>query len=237
MDTQDVSTEVLFKLWPWLEANKNRLIAGTAVLVIAAIIYSFIAWQHGQNEINAGEAFTQLVTSNPSGLNPSAEANAFLGMASKYTGTEAAQRAQLQAASILFESGNYADALVQFQSFADSHSGPLATIATLGVGASLEAQGKPDQAAVAYQKIASGHANSAAYYQAEFSLGRLAEKSGNLAEAESHYEAAAQAGRAGGSVSEEAQGRAYEIKLKLSAAQKSAQTTSSAQTTPSFLSK
>jgi predicted negative regulator of RcsB-dependent stress response len=237
MDTQDVSTEVLFKLWPWLEANKNRLIAGGAALVVVAIIYSFISWQHGQNEINAGEAFTQLVSSNPSGLSPSAEASAFLEMASKYAGTEAAQRARLQAASILFESGNYADAQVQFQSFADSHNGPLAAIATLGEAASLEAQGKLDQAAVAYQKIASGHGNSAAYFQAEFSLGRLAEKSGNLADAESHYEAAAQAGRAGGSISEEAQGRAYEIKLKLSAAQKPTQPTQSAQTIPSFLSK
>jgi len=238
MDTQDVSTEVLFKLWPWLEANRNRLIGGGLAVVLVAIVYSYINWEHGQNEITAGTAFTQLIFANQGNTDPKQQADALLAMASKYTGTAAAQRAQLQAASVLFESGNYADALVQFQNFADNHSGPLAAIANLGAGASLEAQGKPDQAAVAYEKIASTHATSPAYLQAEFSLGRIAEHGGQLAEAESHFEIVAQAGRAGGSIAQEAQGRAYEIKMKLSAAQKTSSTTpSSFLTTPSLISK
>jgi len=56
--------------------------------------------------------------------------------------------------------------------------------------------------------------------QADFSLGRLAEQQGKLEEAEGYYENAAQAGRAGGTISENAQGRAYQIKMELAAAQK-----------------
>ncbi|HXA45671.1 MAG TPA: tetratricopeptide repeat protein [Candidatus Angelobacter sp.] len=222
MDTEDVSTAVLFKLWPWLEANKNRLIGGGLVILVVAIIYSFMTWQHGQNEIAAGEAFTQLLFAQAGGTAPGQEADAFLAMASKYPGTEAAQRAQMQAAGVLFEAGNFPEAVVQFQKFADNHTGPLAATATLGLAASLEAQGKLDDAAAAYQKLTSSHVNPAAYLQAQFSLGRLAERNGKLAEAESYYETAAEPGRSGGTISEEAQGRAYEIKMKLSATQKPA---------------
>ena len=223
METQDVPAEFLFKLWPWLEANKTRLIGGGAAVVLVAIIYSFVAWQHGQNEINAGEAFTQLMVTPLSSLNATQEAAAFVELASKYSGTEAARRAQLQAAAILFESGNYADAQAQFQKFLDVYSGPLAAAATLGVAASLEAQDKADLAATAYQRVISSYAGSSAALQADFSLGRLAEQQGKLTEAEGYYENAAQAGRAGGTISEEAQRRDYQIKMELAAAQKTPQ--------------
>ena len=222
MDTQDVSTEVLFKLWPWLEANKNRLIGGGVAIVVAALIYSYIAWHRGQNEIAAGEAFTQLIFSEAGVASPSQEADAFQALASKYPGTAAATRAQLQAAGVLFESGNFPEAAAQFQRFADSHSGVLAATAILGYGAALEAQGKLDEAAAAYQRLSGNRVNPDASLQAQFSLGRLAERNGKLAQAESYYESAAQVGRAGGTISEEAQGRAYEIKMKLSATQKPA---------------
>ncbi len=221
MDTEDVSTEVLYKLWPWLEANKNRLIGAGLVILVVAIIYSFMTWQHGQNEIAAGEAFTQLLFAQPGGTDPGQESDAFLALASKYAGTAAAQRAQLQAAGVLFEAGNFPEAATQFQKFADSHTGPLAATATLGLAASLEAQGKLDEAASAYQKLTSSHVNPDAFLQAQFSLGRLAERNGKLAEAESYYETAAESGRSGGTISEEAQRpEPSEIKMKLSATQK-----------------
>jgi predicted negative regulator of RcsB-dependent stress response len=220
METQDVPAEFLFKLWPWLEANKTRLIGGGAAIVLVAIIYSFVAWQHGQNEINAGEAFTQLMLTPSSSLDATQEAAAFAELASKYSGTEAARRAQLQAASTLFESGNYADAQAQFQKFLDVYSGPLDAAAALGVAASLEAQDKADLATTAYLRVVSSYAGSPAALQADFSLGRLAEQQGKLQEAEGYYESAAQPGRAGGTISEEAQGREYQIKMELAAAQK-----------------
>jgi predicted negative regulator of RcsB-dependent stress response len=224
METQDVPAEFLFKLWPWLEANKTRLIGGGAAIVVVALIYSFVAWQHGQNEINAGEAFTQLMLTPPSSANASQEAAAFTELASRYSGTEAARRAQLQAAATLFESGNYADAQAQFQKFLDVYSGPLAAAAELGVAASLEAQDKADLAATAYQRVVSSYAGSPAALQANYSLGRLAEQQGKLEVAEGYYESAAQGGRAGGTISENAQVRAYQIKTELAAAQKTPST-------------
>jgi tetratricopeptide (TPR) repeat protein len=97
----------------------------------------------------------------------------------------------------------------------------LAASAALGVAASLEAQGKAQDAATAYLKVTSRYAGTPADLQAQFSLGRLAEAQGKLADAENYYDQAARVGQAGGTISEEAQGRAYEIKMKLAATQKS----------------
>ncbi len=225
MDTEDVSTEVLFKLWPWLEANKNRLIGGVVVVALAALVYSYILWQHGQNEIACGEAFTQLLFTPNSGDSPGQEADAYLAVADKYPGTQAAQRAELQAAAVLFESGKYPEAQASFQKFADNHAGPMSAFADLGLGASLEAQGKTDLAAAAYLRISSSPANHGSYLQAQYSLGRIAEQNGRLADAENYYQDVAQLGRAGGTIAEEAQSRAYQIKQKLSSTQKPATTT------------
>jgi predicted negative regulator of RcsB-dependent stress response len=218
METQDASTEFLFKLWPWLEANKTRLIGGAVIIVVLAGIYSLVSSQRAQKEINAGQAFTQLVFAPSANLNPSQLSTAFAQLAEKYAGTAAGQRAQLQAAAMLFESGNYADAQVQFQKFlALNATGPLAATAALGVAASLEAQNKLDLAAAAYKNVTTSFAGAAAELPAEFALGRLAEQSGKLAEAEGYFENAARVGRAGGSIAQEAEGRAFELKAKLAA--------------------
>jgi predicted negative regulator of RcsB-dependent stress response len=225
MDTEDVSTEVLFKLWPWLEANKNRLIGGLAVVVLVALVYSYITWQHGQSEIACGEAFTQLLFTRTPGSTAGDQADAFQSLAAKYPGTQAAQRAELQAAALLFEADKYPEAEAAFQKFADNHTGSLAASAALGLGASLEAEGKMDLATAAYLRISSSHVNPGAYLQAQYSLGRIAEQKGQLADAENYYDNVAQLGRAGGTLSEEAQSRAYQIKQKLSSTQKPAANT------------
>ncbi|HEY4417076.1 MAG TPA: tetratricopeptide repeat protein [Verrucomicrobiae bacterium] len=221
MQTQDPSADILFKLWPWLEANKTRLIGGAAAIVVLVGVYSFISWQRQAKEMAAGQALTQLISMPAANTSPSQLSTALTQLAVKYSGTAAAQRAQLQAAAVLFEAGNYPEAQAQFQKFLDATpSGQFAATAILGVAASLEAQNKLDLATAAYQKVTASFAGSPAELQADFALGRLAEQAGKLAEAANFYENAARAGRAGGSVAEEAFGRANEIRAKLAATPK-----------------
>jgi predicted negative regulator of RcsB-dependent stress response len=220
METQDVSAEFLIKLWPWLEANKNRLIGGGVTVVLIAIVYSFVSWQHQQSEITAGEELTKASFIPVSGADASQRADAFAQLATRFSGTQAGRRAQLEAAATLFESGDYAGAQIQFQKLLDSDSGPMSASAALGVAASLEAQGKPDLAATAYLKVTSSYSGSPAGLQAEYSLGRLAELQGRFEEAQGYYESAASFGQAGGTISQEAQGKAYEMKMRLAATQK-----------------
>ena len=63
MQAQDTTTLYLLKLWPRIEANKNRLIGGAVIIAVAIFFISFMSYQHGQKEIAAGRALTQLSVS------------------------------------------------------------------------------------------------------------------------------------------------------------------------------
>ncbi len=230
MQTQDAPAELLFKLWPWLEANRNRIIGVVAAIVVLAGIYYFINTQHEQNEINAGEAMTQLLLTPSGSLNQSADE--LTALAAKYNGTEAAKRALLQGASSMFGAGRYADAQAQFQKFLDgAPSGPLAATAQLGVAASLEAQGKMDEAVAAYKRTAAGYPRTASELEADYALGRIAESQGKLTEALNNYDAALQMGGMGGSLAQAAYDRVRVIKAELDASQKPATAVKPAVTT------
>ncbi len=208
----------MFKLWPWLEANKNRLIAVAVGALVLWGVYYFIKSQHEQKEIDAGQALTLLLV-NPGANSTSGQmSDAFAKLAAKYAGTAAGQRARLQAGAALFNAGKYPDAQAQFQKYLDAaSSGALAATAQLGVAASLEAQNKLEPAAAAYQKVASVYAGSSSVLPAEFALGRIAEQQNKLTEAVSHYEKVARASL-GGTLAQEAAMRASEIKTKIAAA-------------------
>jgi predicted negative regulator of RcsB-dependent stress response len=214
----DAPAEMLIKLWPWLEANKTKLIGAVVAVVIVFGVWNFLASQKESNEIAAGQALTQLLMTPPSGVSPS---DALAQLAVKYSGTAAAQRAQLQAAATLFSGARYADAQAAFEKFlAGTSAGPMAVTAQLGLGASLEAQGKLDLAAATYQKVAATVASNPSALPALCALGRIAESQGKLAEAANNYEAAARAGQLGGSLAQEAGMHAAELKAKIAAAPK-----------------
>src|SRR5271170_2291882 len=135
MQAQDATTIFLLKLWPRIEANKNRILIVVAIVAaVLAAIWIFYA-QRGQNEIAAGEALTQVTVSQ------TATPEAYLKIASDHPNTTAGQRALLQGAGMLFVSGQYADAQAQFQKFLDEHpDSEFFPQAELGIATSLAAQ-------------------------------------------------------------------------------------------------
>jgi predicted negative regulator of RcsB-dependent stress response len=214
--TSDAPAELILKIWPWLEANKNRIIVAVVALIGVFGVISYTNSQKAQKEITAGEALTQLLMTPPPGVNAS---DALAQLASRYPGTAAAQRAQLQSAATLFGSGHYPEAQAAFQKYLEVNSsgGPLAAIAQMGIGASLESQGKVDDAANAYQKVASTYAGQPAALPAMFALGRIAKAQGHLTEALGNFKAAANAGQAGGSLAQQAALEAQEIQARIAA--------------------
>ena len=214
-DAQDAPAEFFFKLWPKLEANKNKIIGGIIVVVALVAIYNFIGAQRAAKEKSAGEALTALLMTPPNGSSP---AETLMKFAKDNEGTLAAQRAQLQASAAYFGSGKFTEAQAGFEKFLqNSPGGALAATAQIGVAASLEAQGKADLASEAYRKTATTYANQPAALPALVGLGRLAEQAGKLPEALTSYDAAAKAGQLGGSLAQQAQIRASEIRAKMPA--------------------
>jgi predicted negative regulator of RcsB-dependent stress response len=217
MQSQDVSAEFLIKFWPWLEANRKRLIGAAVAAGVILLIWYFVATERAQKAVDAGQAYTQLQLNLPP--NPAAPqaADAFLNLAGKYSGTLAAARAQLQAAAVLFSAGHYADAQALFQKLLEANSGgALAAAAQFGVAASLEAQNKLDAAATGYRAVTTGYPESTEVLPAKFSLGRVLELQGKLADAASYYTEVAHSQMAG-SLGAEAARRLSQIQAKLAA--------------------
>ena len=215
MQPQDTTTAYLYKLWPWIEANINRLIYGAVILVAAGILIAFYFWQQNQKEIAAGQALTELIASTPPDSDASQLADAYLKIAANFPGTRAGGRAAMQGATALFEAGKYTEAQVQFKKYLETHPGDVfCAQAALGAAASLDAQGKTDLAASAYQRVISGFSDPNAVNVAKFALAQIDERQGRLADAENLYEDVARNNPNGSSGSEAAL-RAMELKTKL----------------------
>ncbi|HSY74053.1 MAG TPA: tetratricopeptide repeat protein, partial [Dongiaceae bacterium] len=188
MQSQDATTLFLFKLWPWVEANKNKLIAGAGIIAVVACVLYYLSSQREQKEIDAGKALTQTMVS-ATAVQP----EAYLKIANENPGTGAAQRALIQGAAALFETGRFADAQAQFQKFLDIYpDNDLAAQATLGVAASLDAQGKLDLAVGAYQR-AVNTSDAATVNAAKFAMARIDEQQGKSTEALNFYTEVARA--------------------------------------------
>jgi TolA-binding protein len=210
MQAQDATTLFFLKLWPWAEANKNRLIAGAVALVIAIAVIWFAACQSESKEIAAGQALTQ-VTLSGAGL----QADAYLKVAGQHPGTAAGRRALLQGAAALFDEGKFADAQTQFQKFLDAHSASeFSGQAALGVAASLDAQGKADLAVAAYQRVISGYSDNVITGDAKFNVARIEESQDKLTDAAALYQEVANT-VPGTSIGSEAAMRLMELKGKL----------------------
>lgn len=218
MQAQDAPTLLIYKLWPWVEENRKPLGIGSAVVLAVVLIYSFISYRHNQGEIAAGQALTQALISQNRTAAPAEIASALLKVAADNAGTQAATRARLQGASLLFEAGKYPEAQAEFQKYLDaSPEGSFEAMATFGVASSLEAEGQNAPALAAYQKVVS-LSDPATLLPAKFAVARLNDESGRLNDALANYEDVARA--AGNSqFGAEAGMRAMEIKTKLAVEQ------------------
>jgi TolA-binding protein len=207
------TTDHLFRLMPWIEANLKPIAFGALMILIAVFIFSFYSYRQNQKEVAAGMAMTQAVML----ADGSQRAAACLKVAADYTGTLAGQRALMEGATALFTTGKYADAQTEFQKFLDMYPDNFLTPqAMLGVATSLDALGKTDPAISAYQKAAGQTANANVVANAKFSLARIDEAQGKLADAAKLFNEVARS-YANTSLGSEAGMRAVELKAKLPA--------------------
>ncbi len=205
METNDAAS-LMFKWWPQIEANKNRIVTGVIVVAVVALGYYFISWHRQQNQIDAGVAVTQAVLSDQPGGDPSQMANRFLGISDEYGSTLAGQRAQMQGGAELFMAGKYADAQGVFKRYLDEHpDGEFSGQAGLGVAKCLESQGKFDEAAGQYQHVIDDLADEEAVIAAQFSLALIDLQQKKYDNAAQLFQKVVQADRFGALGSEAAQ--------------------------------
>lgn len=218
MQAQDLSDDFLLRLWPKIEANRNRLIAAGVVVLAAFFVWYYISSHRQAQELAAGQAYTEFQLNHPPTVQSEEVVNGYLQIAQDYSGTMAGQRAQLQAAVTLFESGKYADAQKQFENFLNANGdNPLAASAQIGVAASLEAQGKLDQALTEYRSVPSTYPGTTTALEAKFACGRVLQLQNKFQESLTFYQDVAQSQLAG-TLAQIAHLRISEIQAKLASA-------------------
>jgi predicted negative regulator of RcsB-dependent stress response len=166
------------KTLAWIEVNKQLLLrAGVGALALIVVVAVFIQYQAGK-ETAASKALSEVrMPFNPSVPTEPGTADKLFKVASEYKGTKAAARAMIMSAGVLFTDGEFAQAHERFNALLQQYpESPWVADAHLGVAASLEAQGKTDDAVRKYEDLRKRFATAPIADDVKLALGRLYEE-------------------------------------------------------------
>src|SRR5688572_25598411 len=100
----------VYDLLAWLEVNKKKVAIVALVLVVIGFGIATVRYMNDQKELNASGALLALKPMLTPATNvPVATPTELLKVAQDYSGTSAAERARLLAATGMFTEGRYAD--------------------------------------------------------------------------------------------------------------------------------
>lgn len=180
----------------WLEVNKKRLAIGAIVVLVVGFAVYVYNYMGAQKEVNASAALIALHPAPAASTNePPVSATSYLKIAEEHSGTAAGERALILAAGAYFTDGKYADAQKEFDTLLKNHpSSKWAADAAYGIAASLESQGKRDEALTAYQRVVTGFGSSSVVNEARMAEARIHEEKNQPAEALKQYDDITRAG-------------------------------------------
>jgi tetratricopeptide (TPR) repeat protein len=174
MPTEVTHLPLWQQAWAWFEANKKPALWGAGGVVVVGLVVGFLVYRHDETAIAASEALSNVLVPQLTGANRSNPTDAYLKVASSYTGTRAGGRALLLAAGGLFVEGKYDEAREQFERFNREYSDSrFRGEALLGIAACLDAQNKTNQAMTAYRDLIDRRPTDYVLPQAQFALARL----------------------------------------------------------------
>ena len=184
-EDQQQEVDVSIAVLTWFEENKRKLAIGLG-LVSAVVVVSIV--HRNMKASTEHEANLALFGTMPQAGKP-ASAPALAGVASKFPGTKAAERAELLAATQLFEDAKYAEAQKAFEAFVAAYpDSQLTPTASLGVASSLDAQNKTAEAIAAYAAFLNEFKDDALASEVKLSKARIHEAAGQFKEALALYD-------------------------------------------------
>jgi predicted negative regulator of RcsB-dependent stress response len=165
----------IYALVAWADKNRKQLMWTVGAVLIAAASVGFYIMHKDGREEKANEAFFALKQPVPGLDTPTAAmADQFAQVADDYSETSGGARAMMEAGQIYFEAGEFEKSRTMFQRLLAEHPDfPLASAATVGVAASLEAEGKLAEATARYEEIVHGGTQDSTWPQARSALARL----------------------------------------------------------------
>jgi TolA-binding protein len=185
MESQVSHTGDLYSVLGWASKNRNQLIGGAAVVLVATGVWWYAKCAREAKEVSAGEALSSALLTAPK---ESAPTETLLKLASDNAGTEAGGRALLAAATQQFVAGKIEDSLASFRRFLAEYDGSMfMSQAKLGEATCLQSQGKTADAIKAYKEVADRFPNANTALPAKLALGKLYEAEGKLEQARDCY--------------------------------------------------
>ena len=166
------------KTLTWIEVNRRLLLrAGAGVVALIVLVAVFIQYQTGK-ETSASHALSEVrLPFNPSVATDPGTAEKLFKVATDHKGTKAATRALIMSAGVLFTDKEFAKAQERFNALLQEYPEcPWVADAHLGVAASLEAQGKTEDAIRKYEDLRKRFATAPIADDVKLALGRLYEK-------------------------------------------------------------
>lgn len=158
--------------------HKTKIIAFTALLVVALVGYAVFEIVQRNARESANKAFAAAKT-----------ADDFKKVIADHPSQTAAGNAQLVLASLLRKDGKYDEANTVLRSFIEKHpTHPMLAGAWLSLGQNAEAAGKTDEALTQYQKILTTFPTSYAAPIALLAQGRIQKAKGQTDAAKRSFE-------------------------------------------------
>jgi len=178
MDSSATSTDNLLKFLAWLDRNKKRVSLISAAVLAAAGLVAAIFYYQSQKEIRASEALSNVRKPfNPASPLPENVVEAYLKVAREFDGTKAAGRALIEAASLFYIEGKYAEAETQYKRFLNDYpDSSFQPQGMLGLASTVDAEGKTADAIEQYEKVRKRYPNDSVVDEAKLALARLYEK-------------------------------------------------------------
>ncbi len=164
-----------FDFVTWFELNRRPIVIGFGVVCAAAVALMVVRARQQSATRSAAEQLLALTPINGPGQEPAPlDPQKLLQLSQQFAGTPSATQARLLAAGQLCADGKFSEAQAQFAGLEDSSpDSPYLGIALLGVGASLDAQNKSNEAVTAYDRVISLFPSEAPAQQARLAKARL----------------------------------------------------------------
>ncbi len=182
MTSEGIETNRTLEFLAWLEVNKKRVAVTVVAVVVVISAIATVQWLSREKQRRASSALiaVQLKGMGSDGsVKPAA--SDYEAVARDYAGTGAAARAQLLAAELHFQNGDYEKARGAFEVAGGLlKDEAFRAEAAFGVAACLDAMGRLDEAVAAYEQVTLRHATAAVAGQARLVLAGIQESKGDL---------------------------------------------------------
>lgn len=182
MESETSKNDGVINLLAWFEVHKKRIAIGAGVAAVVIFLGLVMAQRAAEKEFSASAALSDVrLPFSSAAAVPAGSADSLGKVAAEHRGSQAAARALLLSAGVLFAEAkapaDYAAAEKRFaqviQEYPDS---PWIAQATLGVAAALKAQGNTAAAQAKFEDITKRFASSPVIDDARLALARLYEK-------------------------------------------------------------